>query len=209
MNLIEIIKLLEEQGHEVEFSHRKDGGYIIRKIDGQHFTAKSGNVMARRMTGQKLSQAREIQLARIKTPKGKRQTKLEEVPEDVKRMLRKVQTSWRKKHPDIRGTATMKNVRWFLKTHGKEATMLSLDKSYRYSQGFAYIDNVNHLIERIRLDLAVEQSSDMEEIISLIESKMMMFKEEWISPCYQALYEWEKGAISDQECARQIRAIIS
>ena len=209
MNLIEIIKLLEEQGHEVEFSHRKDGGYIIRKIDGQHFTGKSGNVIARRMTGQKLSQAREIQLARIRTPKGKRQMKLEEVPEDVKRMLRKVQTSWRKKHPDIRGTATMKNVRWFLKTHGKEATMLSLDKSYRYSQGFAYIDNVNHLIERIRLDLSVEPSSDMEEVISLIESKMMLFKEEWISPCYQALYDWEKGVISDQECARQIRAIIS
>lgn len=209
LNLIEIIELLQEQGHEVEFSHRKDGGYIIRKIDGRHFSGKTGNEFARRLVGAKLSQARQVQLAKIRTPKGMRMRKLAEVPEEVKRMLKKVQRSWRKKHPDIRGTATMKNVRWYLAHHGKEATMMALDKHYRYSQGYAYIDNVNHLIERIRLDLSVEPSSDMEEIINLIERKMMDFKEEWISPCYRALYDWENNVISDQECARQIRAIIS
>lgn len=208
LSLIEIIELLQQQGHEVEYSHRKDGGYIIRKIDGRSFSGKAGNTFARNIVGAKLSQARQVQLAKIRLPKGKKQVKLEEVPEDAKKMLKKVQKSWRKKHPDIRGTATMKNVRYFLRTHGKEATMQALDKSYRYSQGYAYIDNVNHLIERIRLDLSIEPSSDMEEIINLIERKMMDFREDWISPIYQALYEWEKGAISDQECARRIREII-
>lgn len=210
LSLIEIIELLQQQGHEVEYSHRKDGGYIIRKIDGRSFSGKAGNTFARNIVGAKLSQARQVQLAKIRLPKGKKQVKLEEVPEDVKKMLKKVQKSWRKKHPDIRGTATMKNVRYFLRTHGKEATMQSLDKSYRYSQGYAYIDNVNHLIERIRMDLAVQPSSDMEEIINLIERKMMEFREEWLQAIYSVdvLYAWEQGRISDQECARRIREII-
>lgn len=209
LSVLEIIELLQEQGHEVEYSKRKDGGYIIRKIDGRAFSGKTGNAFARNIVGAKLSQARQVQLAKIRTPKGRRQHRLEPIPEDVNKMLKKVQKSWRKKHPDIRGTATTRNVRWFLREHGKEATMQALDKSYRYSQGYAYIDNVNHLIERIRNDLTIQPSSDMEEIVGLIERKMMDFKEEWISPIYQALYEWEKGVISDQECARQIRGIIS
>ena len=101
LSLIEIIKLLQSQGHEVEYTHRKDGGYIIRKIDGQRFSGKIGNTIARTMVGAKLSQARQVQLARIRLPKGKRQQKLAPVPEDVKKALRKVQKAWRKKECDV------------------------------------------------------------------------------------------------------------
>lgn len=208
MNLIDIIKKLINEGHEVEYYHRKDGGYIIRKIDGAHFSGKTGNTIARRMVGATLSQARQVQLAKIRTPKGKRWSKLAPIPEDIKKELRKVQKAWRKKHLDISGTATTRNVRWFLEHHGREATLQSLDKSYRYAQGYAYIDNVLHLINKIENDLTIEDDPDMEAVVQLIKNRMMDFKEEWISPCYQELYEWEKGAISGQECARRIRAII-
>ncbi|MBO7225307.1 MAG: hypothetical protein J6V35_05300 [Bacteroidales bacterium] len=209
LTILEIIKELESQAHKIEYTKRQDGGYIIRKIDGQHFSGKTGNAFARRMVGATLSQARQVQLARIRTPKGTRAKKLQEVPDEVKRALRKVQRSWRKKHPDIRGTASMKNVRWYLRTYGTEATLQSLDKSYRYSQGYAYIDNVLHLINRIQNDLSIEYDEDMERVVSLIENKLMVFREEWISHCYEAVYEWEKGSITGQECARRIKAIIS
>ena len=210
LSLIEIIKLLQSQGHEVEYTHRKDGGYIIRRIDGRKFSQKVGNTIARTMVGAELSQARQVQLARIRLPKGKKYTKLEEVPEDIKKALRKVQRAWRKKHPDIRGTASMRNVRWHMRTHGKEETLKALDKSFRYSQGLAYIDNVNFLLQRIKNDLDKEPNSAMQSIYELIERKALDMKEEWLQPLhYDCLQEWERGIISGEECARRMRDIMS
>lgn len=209
LTILEIIKKLEKQGHDIEYTHRKDGGYIIRKIDGQHFSGNTGNAFARRMIGAKLSQARQVQLARIRLPKGKAPHKLTPLPKELKQQLRKVQRSWRKKHPDIEGTISTRGLRYQYEHYGLEKTKASLDKAFRYSEGYAYLDNVQHLIERINLDLNKEESAEMEEARDLIERKMFDFKEEWISPIYSALYEWEKGSISAQECARQIKAIIS
>ena len=77
--------------------------------------------------------------------------------------------------------------------------------------GFAYIENVNHLLERIALDLAFDFDEDMQQIYDLIEEKKEIFKEEWLSAIYNVdvLYAWEKNRITGQECARRIRAIIS
>lgn len=209
LSLAEIIKILQEQGHEVEFTHRKDGGYIIRKVDGTHYGGKLGNKVARAMVGANLSQARQVQLAKIRLTKGRKYTKMEELPTDVKKALRKVQREWRKKHPSIEGTMTTRGVRYHLRHYGEQATLQSIDKGYRYASGYAYIDNVNWLIERIRTNLTGDSSSAMEEIIELIQRKALDFREEWINPCYQAIYDWEKGSIDDKECARQIRQIIS
>lgn len=208
MNLEEIIKILQKEGHKVEYSHRKDGGYIIRSIDGQRFSGKTGNAFARRLTGTSLSIARATQLARIRMPKGKKQTKLLPIPEELKKMLRKTQREWRKKHPTIEGTISTRGLRYQIQKYGVEEARMSLDKAYRYSMGYAYFDNVAFLIERINQDLAKNPDSDMEDIVSLIQQKIAVFKEEWISPIYNALYDWEREIISGQECARIIRAII-
>lgn len=208
MNLQEIIEILQKEGHKVEYSHRKDGGYIIRSIDGQHFSGKTGNAFARRLTGQSLSVARATQLARIKMPKGKKTSKLLPIPEDLKKMLRKTQREWRKKHPTIEGTISTRGLRYQIQKYGVEEARMSLDKAYRYSMGYAYLDNVLFLIERINNDLAKMPDDDMENIVALIEQKQMSFKEEWISPIYNALYDWERSVITGQECARIIRAII-
>ena len=210
LKLIDIIEILQEQGHEVNFYKRKDGGYIITKIDGQRYSGKTGNAFARRLVGATLSQARQVQLAKIRMPKGKKATKLDPIPDDVKRALRKVQREWRKKHPDIEGTMTTRGVRYHLSHYGKEETLASLDKGYRYASGYAYIDNVQHLIDTLQQALNKDYHRDMEEVIELIKEKILDFKEEWIYPCYEAYYEWaNKHTISAQECARRIKAIIS
>lgn len=209
MNLKQVIDTLQRQGHTIEYSHRKDGGYIIRSIDGVHYQGKQGNAVARLMVGTKLSEARRVQLESIRTPKGKRQQKLEALDEDIKRKLRKVQKEHRKRHPTIEGTQTTGKTRWRIKQFGKEKAMESLDKALRYEMGIAYKDNVLHLLERIEMDLMVDEDSDMESIYDTIKAKIDEFKEEWISQVYYCLYEWEKGSITGQECARRIRAIIS
>lgn len=209
MNLKQVIDTLEKQGHTIEYSHRKDGGYVIRSIDGVHYKGKQGNAVARLMVGTKLSEARRVQLESIRTPKGKRQQKLEALDEEVKKKLRKVQKEHRKRHPTIEGTQTTGKTRWRIKQFGREKALESLDKALRYEMGIAYKDNVLHLLERIEMDLMVDEDSDMESIYDTIKAKIDEFKEEWISQVYYCLYEWEKGSITGQECARRIRSIIS
>lgn len=208
--LIDIIKELEKTGHSVSYTHRKDGGYIIHKIDGQHYRGKTGNVVARQITGATLSQARTIQLARIRTPKGKRAVKRTEIPDDLKKQLRKIQRLWRKNHPDIRGTLSTRGLRYQIEQYGEEAARQSLDKGFRYAEGYAYIENVNFLVERIENDIwkSSEDTSSMEEVVQTIRTKALTFREDWMQPIYEILYEWEKHTIEAKECARQITAII-
>ena len=209
MNLIDIIKLLQKEGHSVQYYHRKDGGYVITRIDGQGFSGKSGNIRARAMTGQVLSQARSVQLSRIRLPKGKKATKKAPLPSEVLKEMRKVQKAWRKNHPDISGTISTRGVRYQLEHYGKEKTLLSLDKAYRYTQGYAYIDNVNWLIQKIENDLTKVYSQEMQNVVDKIKEKALDFKEEWISQVYEVVYEWEKGTLDADECARRINLIIS
>lgn len=208
MNVIDLIKRLKELGHEVKFFHRKDGGYVITKIDGHTYSGKSGNKTARLMLGEKLSQARSVQLARIRLPKGKRAVKQKAIPQELEKMLKKTQREWRKTHPDIRGTISKRGLRYFLREEGYEKAKASLDRAWRYTQGYAYLENVQYLIQRIQADLYKKPSSEMQSVIEAIKAKEMAFKEEWIQHCYDALYEWEKGVIDGDECARRIMAII-
>lgn len=208
MNVFEIIKRLKQLGHEVKFFHRKDGGYVITKIDGNSYSGKTGNKVARTMLGEKLSQARSVQLERIRTPKGKKPTKKEALPPELLKKLRKVQKEWRKSHPDIRGIMSVRGLRYYLKYEGYEATMVAIDKGWRKTQGLAYVENVEYLVQRIRQDLYKLESQQMEMVAERIELQKDIFKEEWIQHCYDAIYEWEKGVIDDEECARRIMAII-
>lgn len=209
MSILDIIKLLQEEGHSVQYYHRKDGGYVITRINGQSFRGKTGNVIARQMTGQVLSHARTIQLARIRLPKGKRSTKKTPLPEAVAKEMRKTQRAWRKNHPDISGTISTRGVRYQLEHYGEEKTLLSLDKAYRYTQGYAYIDNVNWLVQRIENDLSKVYSQAMQDVVDKIRLRAMDFKEEWISQVYEVVYEWEKGSLDADEVARRINLIIS
>lgn len=208
MNVIDLIKRLKELGHEVKFFHRKDGGYVITKIDGHTYSGKSGNKTARLMLGEKLSQARSVQLARIRLPKGKKAVKQEAIPQELEKMLKKTQREWRKTHPDIRGTISKRGLRYFLREEGYEKAKASLDRAWRYTQGYAYLENVQYLIQRIQADLYKKPSNEMQSVIDAIKVKEMTFKEEWIQHCYDAIYEWEKGVIDGDECARRIMAII-
>lgn len=208
MTTRDIITQLVNSGHRVSFYHRKDGGFVITKIDGVSYTGKTGNAVARKMLGQKLSQARVIQLERIRTPKGKRALKQEAVPEELKKKLRKIQKEWRKTHPDIRGTMSIRGLRYKVKYEGYQEALMSLDKGWRKTQGLAYTENVDYLIQRIRQDNYKLNSPAMERVIEIIEAKKEFFKEEWIFHCYEEVYKWERGLIDGDECARIILATI-
>ena len=198
MSIKDIIEVLSAQGHDIKFRKRSDGGYIITNIDGVSFKGASGNIRSRKMVGAKLSQARSVQLARIRPPKkiAPAQRKLTKLPKELVKELRKVQREWRKKHEDISGTISMRGLRYQYEHYGEEAAKASLNKAFRYSQGYAYIDNVQFLIERLKRDLLFASNEDysyIQMIIDKITLKQFVFKEDWISQVYEIVYEYEKA----------------
>lgn len=213
MTIKEIAELLAQQGHEVSFRKRADGGYIITRIDGVSFKGATGNIQARKITGAELSHARSFQLARIKPPKNVAPTKrkLTALPDDLKKELKKVQRLWRKKHADIGGTISVRGLRYQYEHYGYDIAKASLNKAFRYSQGYAYIENVQWLIERLRQDMNkadLQDSTALSDIINRIQEKMLSFKEEWISEIYQELYEYEKGSLSANDLTMRIILIM-
>lgn len=212
MTIKDIIEMLSEQGQDVKFRKRSDGGYIITKIGGVSFKGASGNIQARRMVGAELTQARTIQLARIRPPKkvAPAKRKLTKLPTELVKEMRKVQREWRKTHKDISGTISMRGLRYQYEHYGEDVAKASLNKAYRYSQGYAYIENVQWLIERLNRDLmraVPEEINILRHIIDKITTKQLVFKEDWISQVYENLYEYEKGNLDAFELARRIDLI--
>ena len=213
MTIKELAELLSEQGYNIKLRKRSDGGYIISKIDGVSFHGASGNIRARQIAGATLSHARAFQLERIRPPKFKSpmSRKKEPLPKSLTSKLRKIQREWRKKHQDIGGTISIRGLRYQYEQYGEEEALASLDKAYRYSQGYAYLENVQWLIER--LSNLANKLSDREQdivtrIIDKIKQKQMFFKEEWIHEIYQEIYEAEKHSIEVDELERRIDAIM-
>lgn len=215
MTIKELATLLSKQGHDIKLQKRADGGYRIVRIDNIAYKASSGNIAARKIAGVSLSHARSFQLARIRTPKGisSKSRKKTPLPEELVKELRKVQREWRKKHADIGGSSSMRGLRYQYEKYGKEVAMASLDKSYRYAQGLAYIDNVNWLIERIRNFMSTADSYDisvLNEVIDHISAKMLSFREDWINPIYQDWYEYaEHHTIDVDEFKRRVFATMA
>lgn len=213
MTIKDLAVMLSNQGYDIKLRKRADGGYIISKIDGVSYRGASGNIQARKIAGVSLSHARAYQLERIRPPKrvAPMQRAKTKLPEELMKKLRKVQREWRKTHKDISGTISLRGLRYQYENYGEKEAMASLDKSFRYTQGYAYFENVEWLIQRLEsLKNKVETFEEqvIDRIISKIKQKSFTFKEEWINPIYQEIYESEKGALSIDELERRIDEII-
>lgn len=214
MTIKDLAEMLTEQGYDIKLRKRSDGGYIISKIGGVSYKGASGNIQARNIVGADISHARKIQLARIRPPKkvAPAQRKLSKVPEELVKEMRKVQREWRKTHPDIRGSVSMKGLRYQYETYGEEMARASLNKSLRYTQGYAYIENVEWFIQRnkeLLSKVSNYEASVIERIIDKVQRKILSFKEEWISEVYQEYYEYAvHHTIDVNEYERRIDAIM-
>ena len=218
MTIREIIEELTKQGHVVEFYERPDGGVLIKSIDGVKFKGATGNAMARQMTGQTISEKRKSQLTKITESRTTGNKELDKI-------LRKVQKKWnkafgkKKKRKKGAGKITAQKVKWRLEHKGLEETKRSLKEKEKYAEGIAYELNVQSLADEVRRTGEIysefDPNGEFERIALFIESTMNSFREEWIYPCYEVLYEIdkfaEKGLLTRQmmqEFGRQIKNII-
>ena len=203
MNLRQIVDKLRQEGHSITYYVRKDGGILIKSIDGQRFTGATGNAIARSMSGEILSVKRYSQLYRI-TMTGKR-AKAYLDDREVKRLLQRVQRKWNQAFPHKRGEIppvglkTSKKVKWSLENRGREAE--------RYASGKAYSENIRQLADYVEDAALKYQSEELKELANSIRDNAWMILEESIKPAYDELYLLNKG-YDPREIANNVKKIL-
>ena len=211
MNLRQVVNKLRQEGHSVTYYVRKDGGILIRTIDGQRFTGGTGNMYARAMTGTTLSTKRAAQLSKI-TWTGKRAKSYIE-DREIKRLLQRVQRKWNKAFPHKRGEIppvglkSSKKVKWSLENRGREETIRLLIEAERYASGKAYSENIRQLSDYIEDAASKYQSDELLSLAQDIRDNAWMILEESIKPSYDRLYDLNHGA-DPKDVARDVRKIL-
>lgn len=211
MKMIEVVRLLQEQGHEVSFYVRKDGGILVKSIDGERFTkGASGNVRAREMTGAQISEARSAQLKfATRARKVKKPTLDDEIYSEWKRVKKKWNKAFKakggKKHHA--GYFGWNRIKYSIDTYGKEEALRRIREAERYASGLAYSKNIEYLLFYVK-DLATKtKSPDLAKLAEDIEENAYMIREESILPAYEALYKIDKG-MSPKQVAQNTRTIL-
>lgn len=215
----EVVSDLEKQGHSVTYYVRKDGGILIKTIDGQRFTGATGNLYARAMVGETLSTKRANQLSQI-TWSGKRaKSQISNKYKKIKDKLKQVQRKWREAfgvNPPV-GKKTSKKVKWQIENKGVEETERLLNEAERYAKGQAYTKNIGYLVDRI-LDYAEKfkikndgKPSDVQlKLINLADEIMDnkdKIMEKKILVAYEALYDLDHG-IPPEDVINNVRGIL-
>lgn len=220
--MIDVVKMLRLQGHDVQYRKRSDGGILITKIDGQSFKLAEGNTLAREIVGVTLSEARKEQLKEIgKTLYGKVKNKdtnkyelvtltraqRKKIPltNDLKKLLRKAQRIQKKTKVD--GKVTTSKVRYQLTHYGEEEAKKKILERIRYFQGYAYEENVRWLIRRLSA-INYEYDFAFDEIIAFSERNISYIKDSYIEEINQVIYNLENEEISVDETVEDINNIL-
>lgn len=210
-SMIQVVAELTAKGHNVQYSIRKDGGILIRRIDGEHFSGAHGNARARAMVGAELSEARSAQLkyatrARMHPVKTTLSERVEEAYERVKKLWRKAfKAKGGKPHPA--GYFTKRHIKYVYKQYGEEKALEVISEAERYATGIAYSKNVQHLADYVEMAGNQYESEELKKLAYEIVQFAYSIKEEWIYPAYQALYDLNKG-IDPKEIAQKVRRIL-
>ena len=215
MTIRQIINTLIQQGHSITYYQRKDGGILIRSIDGQRYIGAKGNLVARSMIGTTLSEKRTKQL--VEATRTKKSLKKYKDLDELKKEWRRVREIWRKAFPSSKrhknpiGQFTWKRIRWSYTQYGLDEALRRIKEAEQYASGFAYQENVDQLISYIqsyRDKLSNKNDKNLlNDLIKEIDNKRFTIKESAIKPIYDVLYDLDKG-VPVEEIVRRIKRIL-
>lgn len=218
MKMIEVVAKLQSQGHQVDFYVRKDGGILVRSIDGkkygQAYNKKtgqlSGNQMAMKLAGTTPSEAR---IAQLKYATRARRVKKPSPEDAVYKEWERVHKKWtkafksKKGKPHSAGYFGWGRIDYALKHGGKEEAMAVIARAERYASGIAYARNVEHLADYIMDASAKLGSQELAQLANEIIENSLNIKEEWILPAYEALYDLNHG-VEPKQVVKNVRRIL-
>lgn len=206
-----IVSKLQSQGHHIDFYVRKDGGILVKSIDGQRFTkGASGNIVARQMAGSTLSEARSSQLKfATRARKFKHPTLDDEVQKEWARVKKKWNKVFKAKggKPHPAGYFGWNRINRTIKLYGREEALLRIREAEKYTSGVAYAKNVEQLAGFI-LDAGNKyNSNELKKLAQDVLENAYAIREEWIYPAYERLYDLNKGH-DPKQIASDVRTIL-
>lgn len=211
MTMMEVVKQLQAQGHEVDFYIRKDGGILVRKIDSERYpSGASGNKRARQLVGATLSEARTSQL---KYATRQRKVKLPSLDEQIEKEFQRVKKKWnrafksKKGKPHPAGYFGRSRIKYIIEHYGKEKAIERIREAERYASGIAYSENVRILAQFVRNAGEQFNSQDLIDLSNDIIENAYSIKDEWIKPAYDELYKLNVG-VPAKEVSKNTRTIL-
>ena len=210
MTTRQLVNQLRNQGYNVTFYVRKDGGILITSINGERFKGAKGNVYARSLLGEVFSERRTAQLKKITRERVKRPRKIPvETPEDMERFRKRVMRKWRK--AGLKGSISKKNLKKMIEERGFEGAKTYLEEMERHTEGKAYYGEIEALLERISNDMDnLDDQNDIDNLqkaYDLIDQRRDEFRQEWVMPTFQLLYDFENNQRSSSDVYLSIKAL--
>ena len=217
MTIRQIIPELRQQGYNVTYKTRRDGGVLITSINGERFKGAKGNIRARLLTGHVLNKRREAQLTKITRERVLHPRKIPvETPLDMESYRKRVMRKWRK--AGLTGSISKKNLRRIIEDRGFEGAKTYLEEMERHTEGKAYYSAINGLLARMEEDIQTlkangdNESADwIQQAHDLIDSKKDEFRQEWLFAIFDYLYEFENPAsnVSAHDFYLRVKSILS
>ena len=209
MKMLEVVRTLQAKGHIVDYYVRKDGGILIRSIDGERYTGASGNAKARAMAGTTLSEARAKQL---KYATRSRMSPLN-IEDAIKQEWARVKKKWNKAFkskggkPHPAGYFGWRRIQYSIKHYGRAEALRRISEAEKYASGIAYSKNVQNLATFVRTSGNNYNSPELLKLADDIEANAFSIREEWIQPAYDALYQLNRG-VEPKQVASDVRKIL-
>ena len=211
MTMMEVVRQLQAQGHEVDFYVRKDGGILVKNIDGEKFTTgASGNARARQIAGASISEAR---ISQLKYATRARKVKKPSLDDEVRKEFERVKKKWNKsfkakgRKPHPAGYFGWKRIKYALDHYGRDEALRRIREAERYASGIAYAKNVEILAQYIKSAGDQFDSPELTKLSEDLIENAYSIKEEWIKPAYDELYKLNQG-VPPKEVAKNTRAIL-
>ena len=217
MTVKKMIEALMNKGHKVKFTIRQDGSARITEIDGQTFKASKGNSAARDILGQSLSKRQMEQANRnVAKQKGKKRKKKKKNPmsdeeKELRKITRRVQKAFRE--AGDKGTIRWSSVAYTWKHYGVQEALDKLTQAGRYAKGLAYPINLQHFVDRLRQQEAIERGRGrylIEQIARYIEERINAeyITESQLQRLIEIWYMYIQGNISIEEWNSTSRHIL-
>ena len=212
MKLEDVVKAFSVR-YNVEYVRRKEGGIIIKSINGVKYKGKSGNVYFRKLTNTTLSTAQkeairagsskkkaiaEAKAQGLPKPRKARKKKSLKLGKQLSKRLRKTRKAFKELDENqkrIVGTPTRKKILQSLKREGRKATTQKLKEAERYAKGKIYSAQMEFIITRIE-ESAEMRGEDVSELVEYLRSHKNSFYEERFIAFKEELYKWETNMIS-------------
>lgn len=208
---MEVVRQLQAEGHEVDYYVRKDGGILVKKIDGERFpSGASGNARARQLANAPISEAR---LKQLKYATRQRRIKRPSLDDEIEKEYQRVKKKWNKAFkaqkgkPHPAGYFGKGRIQYAVEHYGKEEALRRIREAERYASGVAYSKNVQILAQFIHHAGVQYQSQELMKLAKDLLDNAYTIREEWIAPAYDELYKLNAG-IPPKEVARNTRAIL-